>query len=65
LIEVEEQAKQSADLCFYVIDNQTRAVASMVEAAYLAGLCISVHFYFKRLLSAGSSIWLPTHIGHD
>ncbi|XP_062515428.1 uncharacterized protein LOC134190904 isoform X2 [Corticium candelabrum] len=36
LIEVEEQAKQSADLCLFVIDNQTRGVASMVEAAYLA-----------------------------
>ena len=28
---------QTAELLFFVIDNQTRSTASMVEAAYLAG----------------------------
>lgn len=37
LIEVEEQAKSAATLLFFVIDEQTRAISSMVEAAYLAG----------------------------
>jgi len=36
-MELEDQAKQSAELLFFVIDNQTRSTASMVEAAYLAG----------------------------
>jgi len=37
LMELEDQAKQTAELLFFVIDNQTRSTASMVEAAYLAG----------------------------
>ncbi|XP_064616806.1 uncharacterized protein LOC135480810 [Liolophura sinensis] len=37
LIELEDQAKQVADLLFFVIDNQTRATASRVEVAYLVG----------------------------
>ena len=37
LIEIEDQAKQIAELLFFVIDNQTRSAASVVEAAYLAG----------------------------
>lgn len=37
LIEVEEQAKTAATLLLFVIDNQTRAISSMVEVAYLAG----------------------------
>ena len=37
LIEVEERAKDSASLLFFVIDSQTRAVSSMVEIAFFAG----------------------------
>ncbi|XP_041370565.1 uncharacterized protein LOC121384307 isoform X2 [Gigantopelta aegis] len=37
LIELEDRAKQAATLLFFVIDNQTRAVVSMVEVAYLNG----------------------------
>ena len=37
LIEVEEQAKMTASLLLFVVDNQTRAISSMVEIAYLAG----------------------------
>lgn len=36
-MEIEDQAKMTAELLFFVIDNQTRSTASMVEAAYLAG----------------------------
>ncbi|XP_062619159.1 uncharacterized protein LOC134280725 isoform X2 [Saccostrea cucullata] len=35
LMEVEAQAKESADLLMFVIDNRTRAVSSMIETAYL------------------------------
>jgi len=28
---------QTAEILFFVIDNQTRSVASIIEAAYLAG----------------------------
>ncbi|KAG8184235.1 hypothetical protein JTE90_013211 [Oedothorax gibbosus] len=37
LIELENQAKQNAEVMFFVIDNQTRSVASMIEAAQVAG----------------------------
>lgn len=36
LVEIEQQAKQHAQLKYFVIDNKTRGVASMVEIAYLA-----------------------------
>ena len=36
LIALEEEAKQSATVLFFVIDNQTRGVSSMLEASYLA-----------------------------
>ncbi|KAJ8300058.1 hypothetical protein KUTeg_021577 [Tegillarca granosa] len=37
LMELEDQAKQNADVLFFVIDNVTRAIASMIETAYLVG----------------------------
>lgn len=37
LIELENQAKQNAEVMFFVIDNQTRSVASMIEASQIAG----------------------------
>jgi len=37
LMDIEDQAKQTAELLLFVIDNVTRSTASMVEAAYLAG----------------------------
>lgn len=36
LVEIEQHAKQCAQLKIFVIDNKTRGVASMVEIAYLA-----------------------------
>eukprot|EP00042_Codosiga_hollandica_P038926 m.321447 g.321447 ORF g.321447 m.321447 type:complete len:591 (+) comp55512_c0_seq33:1214-2986(+) len=36
LIELEDRAKATAELLFFVIDNETRGVASMIEVAYLA-----------------------------
>ncbi|KAL3872381.1 hypothetical protein ACJMK2_040311 [Sinanodonta woodiana] len=35
LMELEAQAKQMADVLFFVVDTETRAVASMIETAYL------------------------------
>ncbi|XP_068219463.1 uncharacterized protein raw isoform X2 [Palaemon carinicauda] len=37
LVELEYQAKQTASVLFFVLDRSTRNVASMVEAAYMAG----------------------------
>jgi len=36
LVELEQQAKKNAQLLFFVIDNRTRGLASMVEIAHLA-----------------------------
>ncbi|KAL4234692.1 hypothetical protein ACF0H5_006333 [Mactra antiquata] len=35
LMELEAQAKQMADVLFFVIDSKTRAISSMIEVAYL------------------------------
>ncbi|CAG0913519.1 unnamed protein product [Notodromas monacha] len=42
LIQIEHEAKMSASLLFFVVDNETRAVASMIESTYLAacGRCL-------------------------
>ncbi|XP_042881733.1 uncharacterized protein LOC122259190 isoform X2 [Penaeus japonicus] len=37
LVELEYQAKQTASVLFFVLDRATRNVASMIEAAYMAG----------------------------
>ena len=44
LIEIEEQAKSDASLLLFVVDNQTRAVSSMVEIAYFAGEFVKKNF---------------------
>jgi len=36
LIELENQAKQNCEILFFVVDNQTRAIASMMEVAFIA-----------------------------
>ena len=36
LIELENQAKQNCEILFFVVDNQTRAIASMMEIAFIA-----------------------------
>ena len=36
LIDLENKAKQKADILFFVVDNQTRSVVSMIEVAYIA-----------------------------
>lgn len=36
LIELENYAKQNSEVMFFVIDNQTRAIASMIEVAFIA-----------------------------
>ncbi|XP_065916741.1 uncharacterized protein [Dysidea avara] len=49
LMEIEEKAKQRATVLLFVIDSCTRAVASMVEASYLAAcgrnVVMVVHFF--------------------
>ena len=37
MIELEHQAKQTSQILFYVADEKTRNVASMIEISYLAG----------------------------
>ena len=37
LIQIEEDQKATAELLFFFIDTQTRAIASLVEVAFLAG----------------------------
>ncbi|XP_021931040.1 uncharacterized protein LOC110835283 isoform X3 [Zootermopsis nevadensis] len=57
LIELEFQAKQNAAILFFVIDNQTRSVASMIEAAHLSArrrkLILVIHTY----QGPGQTIW--------
>jgi len=36
LIELESYAKQNSEILFFVVDNQTRAIASMIEVAFIA-----------------------------
>ena len=50
LIEIEDQAKQIAQLLMFVVDNTTRSVASLVEAAYFAGNSINyIPFLFSKI----------------
>ena len=37
---------QTAEILFFVIDNQTRSLASIIEAAYLAGAMTSIDWEF-------------------
>ncbi|XP_066993495.1 uncharacterized protein raw isoform X3 [Anabrus simplex] len=57
LIELEHQAKQNAAVLFFVIDNQTRSVASIIEAAHISGrrrkLILVIHAYE----GPGQKIW--------
>ncbi|KAI1290365.1 hypothetical protein HDE_08059 [Halotydeus destructor] len=49
LVDLENSAKQSADILFFVIDNQTRSVTSMIEVAIYAGsrrkLVLVIHHF--------------------
>ncbi len=38
LIALEATAKEAAELLFFVVDNQTRGIASLVEVASYAGV---------------------------
>ncbi|XP_046986814.1 uncharacterized protein LOC124556841 isoform X1 [Schistocerca americana] len=57
LIELEYQAKQNATVLFFVIDNQTRSIASIIEAAHISGkrrkLILVIHTY----QGPGQKIW--------
>jgi len=49
LVELEWKAKQHATVLFFVMDNETRSVASLIEAAHSAGkqrkLILVIHPY--------------------
>lgn len=49
LIELEDRAKQVAELLFFVIDNSTRAVTSICEIAYLVGCQRQIIIMFTDL----------------
>ncbi|KAL8563179.1 hypothetical protein ACOMHN_061004 [Nucella lapillus] len=51
LIELEDRAKQVAELLLFVIDNQTRAVVSLCEVAYLVGCHRQIVVMFSDLKS--------------
>lgn len=38
MIEMERKAKDDARILFFVIDDQTRSIVSMIEVAYLVGI---------------------------
>jgi hypothetical protein len=48
-VELEWAAKQQATVLFFVMDNETRSVASLIEAAHSAGrqrkLILVIHAY--------------------
>lgn len=56
LIELENQAKTSADILFFVIDNQTRSVASLIEAAYISACNRKLILVIKRYEGPGQLI---------
>ncbi|XP_014661742.1 PREDICTED: uncharacterized protein LOC106804877 [Priapulus caudatus] len=37
LLEVEDQAKEASEVLFFVVDNETRGVSSIIEISYYAG----------------------------
>jgi hypothetical protein len=56
---IEEKAKREARLLFFVIDDQTRGIASLVEIAYLAGLFV-LRFFRASFFKGFSEISLPS-----
>lgn len=57
LIELEYQAKQNATVLFFVIDNQTRSVASMIEAAHISGRRRKLILVIHPFQGPGQCIW--------
>uniref|UniRef100_T1IR01 EF-hand domain-containing protein n=1 Tax=Strigamia maritima TaxID=126957 RepID=T1IR01_STRMM len=56
LIELENQAKENAEVLFFVIDNQTRSVASVIEAAHIAGCQKKLILVVKEFQCPGQMI---------
>lgn len=56
MVVVEEAAKESSRVLFFVIDNQTRAVASMVEACYLVSSCRKLMLIVNALTNSSLKI---------
>ena len=55
-MEAEHRAKEAANILFFVIDNQTRAVAAMVEVAYLVAQGKNVVLVITGLKGPGQLI---------
>ncbi|ODN04007.1 hypothetical protein Ocin01_02658 [Orchesella cincta] len=56
LMELEHHAKENADVLFYVIDSQTRAVVVMIEVAYLVARKRKVVLVISGIKGPGSPI---------
>jgi hypothetical protein len=56
LIEVEKQAKNNAKILLFVIDNQTRGIASISEAAYYMGAGRKVVLVVQKFSSEANNI---------
>ncbi len=56
MIELEHHAKENADILFYVIDSQTRAVVVMIEVAYLVAKKRKVVLVISGIKGPGSPI---------
>ncbi|CAG2102544.1 unnamed protein product [Medioppia subpectinata] len=56
LIELEWSAKQNAEVLFIVIDNQTRAIVSMIEAAFMCGSQRNLILVFTETAGPGAFI---------
>ncbi|XP_064649225.1 uncharacterized protein LOC135501216 isoform X2 [Lineus longissimus] len=61
LVEIEDQAKHIAEVLLFVINNKTRCIASLVEAAYLAGcgrqlLLVLIPLVGPEIVIAGETI---------
>ncbi|CAG2162161.1 unnamed protein product [Oppiella nova] len=54
LIELEWSAKQNADVLFFVIDNQTRAIVSMIESAFICGSQRNLILVFTETAGPGA-----------
>ena len=68
LIEIEHRAKELAPLLFFVIDHDTRALASMIEVCYLAARGRSIVVVMSPMPDRRSTKFIQqksTHIDED
>ncbi|XP_076313274.1 uncharacterized protein LOC143226330 isoform X2 [Tachypleus tridentatus] len=65
LLQQENVAKQMSKILLFVVDNQTRSVATMIETAYLAGTCAKNLFLVIQNLDDTQSILHKEVISND